>query len=80
MTLRELAKLDMHFDIEPLMMLKSTGFGPRRTKGREANLHSHLGGDFALDWAILTSKENPALECEIFCSYRLLCLTLHFVL
>ena len=34
------------------LMLESTGFGLRRTRGREADLHSHLGEGFALDWAI----------------------------
>ena len=31
------------------LMLKSTGFGSRRARGREADLHSHLGEGFALD-------------------------------
>jgi len=34
------------------LMLKSTGFGSRKTRRRKANLHSHLGEGFALDWAI----------------------------
>ena len=34
------------------LVLKSTGFGSRRSRGREADLHSHLGEGFALDWGI----------------------------
>ena len=34
------------------LLLRSTGFGSRRTRGREANIHSHLGEGFALDWEI----------------------------
>ena len=34
------------------LRLRSTGFGSRRTRGREDSLHSHLGEAFALDWAI----------------------------
>ena len=33
-------------------MLKSTDFGSQRARGREADLHSHLGEGFSLDWAI----------------------------
>ena len=33
-------------------MLNSTGFGSRRARGREADLHSHFGESFSLDWAI----------------------------
>ena len=35
-----------------LMLLKSTGFGSRRARDREADLHSHLEEGFSLDWAI----------------------------
>ena len=34
------------------LLLRSTGFGSRRTRGREASLRSHLGEGFALDWEI----------------------------
>ena len=37
------------------LMLKSTGFGFRRARDREADLHSHLGEGFRLDWAINTA-------------------------
>ena len=34
---------------ESKLLLKSTGFGSRKTRGREADLHSHLGEGFSLD-------------------------------
>ena len=34
------------------LLLRTTGFGPRKTRGREQYLHSHLGEGFCLDWAI----------------------------
>ena len=34
------------------LLLRTTGFGSRKTRGREQNLHSHLGEGFCLDWAI----------------------------
>ena len=34
------------------LVLQTTGFGSRRSRGRENKLHSHLGEGFALDWAI----------------------------
>ena len=33
-------------------LLRTTGFGSRKTRGRESSLHSHLGEDFILDWSI----------------------------
>ena len=32
------------------LLLQFNGFGSRRTRSREANLHSHLEEEFALDW------------------------------
>ena len=34
------------------LLLRTTGFGSRRSRGRESSLHSHLGEGFALDWGI----------------------------
>ena len=34
------------------LQLRSTGFGSSAARCRKANLHSHLGKGFALDWAI----------------------------
>ena len=34
------------------LLLRSTGFGSRKARGREDKLHSHLGEGFFLDWAI----------------------------
>ena len=34
------------------LLLRTTGFGSRKTRGRESSLHSHLGEGFCLDWAI----------------------------
>ena len=31
------------------LLLRTTGFGSRKTRGREQNLHLHLGEEFALD-------------------------------
>ena len=34
------------------ILLRTTRFGSRKTRGREPNLHLHLGKGFSLDWAI----------------------------
>ena len=34
------------------LKLRTTGFGSRKTRGRESTLHFHLGEGFCLDWAI----------------------------
>ena len=34
------------------LLLLTAGFGSRKTRGREQNLHSHIGEGFCLDWAI----------------------------
>ena len=50
---REIEGGDCEFlKAESKLFLKSTGFGSRKTRGRESTLHSHLGEGFALDWAI----------------------------
>ena len=50
---REMAGGDCEF-LRPKskLLLRTTGFGSRKTRGREQNLHSHLGEGFALDWAL----------------------------
>ena len=50
---REMAGGDCEF-LRPKskLLLRTTGFGSRKTRGREQNLHSHPGEGFALDWAI----------------------------
>ena len=39
-----------------ILRLRPTGFGSRRCRGKESNLHSHLGEAFALDWAIQKNR------------------------
>ena len=34
------------------LLLRTTGFGLRKTRGRESSLHSHLGEGFCLNWSI----------------------------
>ena len=41
------------------LRLRTTGFGSRRSRGRERCLHSHLGEAMALDWGI--HKNRPKL-------------------
>ena len=47
------------------LMLKFTGFGSRRARDREADLHSHLGKRICIG---LDNKpqQSQALECEIY--------------
>ena len=40
------------------LLLKSTGFGSRKARGRESTLHSHLGEGFCLDWAINRNRSK----------------------
>ena len=63
------------------LMLKSTGFGARRTRdeGQGSRFAFPLGRRVCPGLGH-EPKESSALECEIFCNYRLLCLALYFVL
>ena len=59
------------------LQLRSTGFGSRASRGREANLHSHLGKGFALDWAI--NKNRAKLRGVRFTALTD-CFALRFIL
>ena len=60
-----------------LMLLKSTGFGSRRARDREADLHSHLEEGFSLDWAI---NHNRAKLWSVRFTSITDCIALRFIL
>jgi hypothetical protein len=59
------------------LLLKSTGFGSRKTRGRKANVHSHSGEGFVLDWAI---NQCRAKLLSVRFSAITDCYTLRFIL
>ena len=47
------------------LKLRTTGFGSRKTQGRENKLHLHLGEEFCLDWAIHRNRTKLYGTCFI---------------